>query len=340
MRIWADRALYALLVPTFVLLGVFAYYPAISGMYHAFFLWNGSDVSEPVGLDNFKEILGFHMEQVELPQDGTDAGAETGPGETDESGRGLEGPAPATRTVRKLVANDPIFWKSMKNVLILSVFNLLKIIPGVLVAVVLFHVASARARYFYRILIIIPMVVPFMVYLLLWGFIYDPQFGLLNAVLKFLGFGGQTNWLGDPNWVMFSLIFMGFPWVGTMTVLIILAGLEGITQSVFDSAAIDGAGPLRRFFAIELPLVMGQVKLMIILTVINTIKGFAFIWLLTRGGPGYASIVPGVYMMRKGFEQDFTMGYAAAIGIVMFIVILLLTYINNKFIRSGEELPQ
>jgi len=330
-RIWANRGLYALLAPTFLLLGVFAYMPAISGMYHAFYLWNGSDVNEWVGLENFREILGFHREAAEPSED-----APAVPPVDDDGSP----PAPVTAAVSELVPNDPIFWTGMWHVLILSVFNLLKIMPGVLVAVVLFHIASARARYFYRILIVMPMVVPMMVSLLLWRFIYNPQFGLFNAILKSLGVSGNINWLGDSGWVMFSLIFMGFPWVGTMTVLIILAGLEGISQSVFDSAAIDGAGPMKRFFAIELPLVMGQVKLMIILTIITTIKGFAFIWLLTNGGPGYASTVPGVYMMQKGFEQDSTMGYAAAIGIVLFVVILGLTYLNNRFIRTEETAPQ
>jgi len=169
--------------------------------------------------------------------------------------------------------------------------------------------------------------------LLLWRYIYEPNVGLLNISLRALGLEHLTrSWLGDPKVVLFSLIFIGFPWLNTLSLLIYLAGLENISTDVLEAAEIDGIDSLRKFFYIELPLILGQVRLTLVLLVIGTLQAYWQILLLTNGGPGIASIVPGLYMFKAAFEQG-RMGYATAVGMVMFVIILGLTLINSKLIK-------
>ena len=205
------------------------------------------------------------------------------------------------------------------------------------VAELIFALRSSRAQYLYRVLFVVPMVVPGVVVLLIWGFIYDNNLGLLNQALELLGLGGLKHaWLGEPSIVLYALVFIGFPWVGGFGLLIYYAGLQNIPQDIFDSSKIDGVTGLSRFRFIDLPLLMGQVKLLVVLGVIGGLQGFQTQLLLSNGGPGYATMVPGMHMYQNAMTFD-RMGYACAIGVVLFLVILLLTYINMKYLRSSTE---
>lgn len=205
------------------------------------------------------------------------------------------------------------------------------------VAELIFALRSARAQYLYRVLFVVPMVVPGVVVLLIWGFIYDNNLGLLNQALDMLGLGGlKHSWLGEPGIVLYSLVFIGFPWVGGFGLLIYYAGLQNIPQDIFDSCKIDGATGAGRFRFIDLPLLMGQIKLLVVLGVIGGLQGFQTQLLLSNGGPGYSTMVPGMHLYQNAMTFD-RMGYACAIGVALFLVILLLTYINMKYLRSSAE---
>src|SRR5262249_48113090 len=131
-------------------------------------------------------------------------------------------------------------------------------------------------------------------------------------------------------------IFIGFPWVGGFALLIYYAGLQNIATDVFDSARIDGATGLTRFRAIDLPLLMGQVKLLVVLAIIGGLQGFQTQLLLTHGGPRYATMVPGMHLYQNAMQFD-RMGYACAIGVALFLVILSITYLNMRYLRSSTE---
>lgn len=227
-----------------------------------------------------------------------------------------------------------------------SVGNMVKLLLGgivisltvpLAVAELIFSLRSPRAQYLYRVLFVVPMVVPGVVVLLIWGFIYDNNLGLLNQALDVLGLGGLKHaWLGEPGLALYALLFIGFPWVGGFGLLVYYAGLQNIPQDVFDSCRIDGATGLARFRFIDLPLLMGQVKLLVVLGVIGGLQGFQTQLLLSNGGPAYATMVPGMHMYQNAMSFD-RMGYACAIGVVLFLVILLLTYINMRYLRSSME---
>ena len=157
-----------------------------------------------------------------------------------------------------------------------------------------------------------------------------------------LGIAGSVelkirNWLGDSSLALYSLMLMGFPWVGTVSMLIFYAGLQAIPVAVLDSARLDGATGLRRFTTIEFPLILGQFKLLLILGIIGGIQGFQGVLILTYGGPGKSTEMPGLLMFKEAYNYSH-LGYGTTIGVVMFLVILSATYLNMKYIRpSGEE---
>ena len=118
--------------------------------------------------------------------------------------------------------------------------------------------------------------------------------------------------------------------------LIYLAGLQNISISITEAAILDGTGPVRRFFSIELPLIASQIKLIVILVMINTIQSFVNILIMTNGGPGKATMVPGLFLYRNAMQYG-KMGYACSIGTLLFVVILILTYINLKYMKSNTD---
>lgn len=145
---------------------------------------------------------------------------------------------------------------------------------------------------------------------------------------------GTPAWLGNKDLVIPAIIFWGFPWVWTVGVLIYLAGLQQISQDVYEAAELDGIGPIGMMFRIELPLIMTQVRINLIFMTIGTLTQYEFFLLLlgSDGGPGNKGMVPGLYMFKKAFEDGF-FGYACALGMVLFVMILILTIIYNKYVK-------
>lgn len=129
---------------------------------------------------------------------------------------------------------------------------------------------------------------------------------------------------------------MGFPWVDGFGLLIYTAGLQSIPSETVEAAHIDGASALRAFFAVQIPQIVGQVRLMWVLAIINGIQNFTQVLILTNGGPGYTTEVPGLLMYNEAFGYG-RMGRACAIGTAIFLVILILTFINLRIIRSNVE---
>ena len=237
----------------------------------------------------------------------------------------------------KLFIRDDVFIKSLRHVSLLTSWRVISAVTfPFIVAELIFNLRSHVHKYTYRVLTILPAVVPGIVILLLWQFIYDGTHGLLNAFLEGIGLEDwQQPWLGSPKTALYAVTFMGFPWVGGVTVLIYLAGLQGISDEVIDSSLVDGCSGLRRLFAIDIPLILGQFKLIIVLAVIGGLQGWVAVFVMTAGGPGTASMVPGLWMYNNAFLWN-KMGYASAIGMFLFVLIMGLTILNVKFVKTGD----
>lgn len=468
-KLWL--ALYTLCLPTIASLLIFSYYPKVDVVIMSFFRWVPSQIREFIGFGNFREAFA-----------------------------------------------DPQFWQSFKLVGILLVANLAKLWPGILAAIALHRLTNGKLRYFFQVCFVVPMIIPGMVWLLIWKSFYDPDFGLLNRVLNatggmeilkgldtfmpkvagalqpvfngfinpvfggvggviLLGFyifatanrkerdanrwadygliiasslivpifamtglyktipgivvmlvlsivamiflhrrlgnswiawpfmilggivvywgemirlplmlivafavyeiirskrdfytgkpvlmtisltlvtigavlilfgnlwtepleqfaAGNPAWLGNKDLVIPALIFWGFPWVGTVGVLIYLSGLQNIPQDVYEAAELDGVTPLGMIWYIELPLIMTQVRINLIFLTISTLVAYEMFLILLgpEGGPGNKGMVPGLYMFSSAFSEG-RFGYACALGMVLFVIILLLTIVYQKYVR-------
>jgi ABC-type sugar transport system permease subunit len=244
IRLTARKALnewklYLFILPSLIAVCTFSYFPAISAIYHSFFDWTGGSNKQFIGLANFRRIL-----------------------------------------------TDDVLWTSFVTIGILIIANVFKMIPSILMAVLVHRVKSDKWQYWYRVLLVVPMIVPGLVTLFIWKFFFDPNLGVLNNILDATGLksalvwfdanvahwdlfreGIPIAWLGEPRLIIPSLIIWGFPWIGAVGVLIYLAGLQSIGQDVYEAADLDGVTPFQKFLHIELPLIMTQVRLSLVLLI-------------------------------------------------------------------------
>lgn len=237
----------------------------------------------------------------------------------------------------KKMFTEGYFLVGLQNLSILIVTSFLKILTvPLLVAELVFMMKSDRVKYWLRFLFVVPMVVPGIVMTLMWNRIYDPSIGLLNNVLGAMGLQVlQRSWLGDPQTAIWAIVFMGFPFINVFAFLVYYGGLIDIPSSLFEAAKADGSNGWWNFTKIHLPLVSPQIKMLIILTFIGTVQDFTNIFVLTGGGPGVSTYVPGLelYFNATRFGQY---GYASALGLVMFIAILGGTIVNMKMKTNAE----
>ena len=302
--------LYLFVVPTAVLIALFMYYPAASGIFHSFFRWNGADVSEYRGLSNYIELL-----------------------------------------------KSTDFWNSFRVVFIIGACNVAKMIPAILVAVCIHRCSSARLRYLYRVLFVVPMIIPPLVTVLIWrSLFFEATSGYMNGFLEVthlfdvlvwldstFDWGGvfaegrSPAWLGHPSLLLPAVIILGFPWVGSFAILMHLAKLGSINPAVYDAADIDGVNWWSKFRHVELPLVAGSIYITLVFVIIGTIKDAGTILLLTgiEGGPGGVLMVPALLMMRKAFVEV-RMGSACAVGVVLMLVVMGLQKLANLWVERDE----
>ncbi|MCY0879250.1 MAG: sugar ABC transporter permease [Firmicutes bacterium] len=232
---------------------------------------------------------------------------------------------------------NPIFLASLWHMAVLAAIGIaIGTVVPFLVAEMIFNLGSARWRYAYRVIFLLKMLIPGMVVVEVWGIILATN-GVLDHLFKWVGLPwSHIGWLVDPHTALAAVAFIGFPWVAGIGILIYYAGLVGVNPEIWDAASVDGSRGFHRMRTIDLPLVMGQVKLTIILSAIGSFQGYFAQFLLTQGGPGFATMVPGYYMYLNAFQYG-QMGMASAIGVFLFLVILALTIVNMKFVRSSQD---
>ncbi len=288
---WSARLSYLLILPTLAFLLTFNYYPAFSGLYHAFTDWSPGARTEWVGLSNFR----FLME-------------------------------------------DRFFISGFRNAAILVVVSVLKTMTlPLLAAEFIFNLRNRFSQYWFRTLFVVPIVLPAVVEILVWNNIYDPAIGLLNESLKLVGLEHLTRvWYGDASVALGSIIFIGVPWVNAFALLIFYGGLISVSNEIIDASLVDGASAWRRFWSIDLPLLMGQIKLLLILNFINAVQTFELVFLTTGGGPGAATYTPALELYYLAMRMD-RMGVASAIGMILFFIILAGTIVNMRLVKSSNE---
>ena len=231
---------------------------------------------------------------------------------------------------------DDLFLASLKNMALYTVARTLLVVALALFAAELvYSLRSPFVRTFWKVVFIIPLVVPRTVVLLIWAFVFNTQVGMLNQLLGALGLSSlQQAWLGQSSTALWSIIFIGFPFVASFAFIIYISSLESLPVEVIDAARVDGCSVLRRIFAIDLPLLRGPLTLTIILLVLEGIQVLEPQVILTNGGPGTATESPANILYRTAFQYgDF--GYATAIGVVMMLIGLVFSYYSISLRYRG-----
>ena len=220
---------------------------------------------------------------------------------------------------------DETFLKSLWN----TIYYTLGTVPaGVIISLFLAIALNQRIKgiKIFRAAYFLPVIGSFVAAALVWSWMYNPEFGLLNYLLSVIGIKGP-GWLTSLNWAMPSIILTTI-WKGLgFNMLLFLAGLQGIPQSYYEAADIDGAKWFSKFLHITIPLLSHTTLFVVIISTINSFQGFDLIYMMTNGGPARSTSVLVFYLYQNAFKY-FRMGYASAIAYVLFFLILIFALIQ------------
>lgn len=223
---------------------------------------------------------------------------------------------------------DPTFWASFGNSI--AFIFAMAVVPtafGVLVAAVLFDYIAprfgARSSSVLRAMFYLPQILPIAVAGVLWKWMYQPEYGIINSMLEAVGLGHLSqNWLGDPNIAIYAVMNV-LIWLQIgYTVVIFMAGLSRVDPALYEAAELDGAGWFTRFRVITLNQLRPEIAVVIITTSVAALKVFAPIFVLTKGGPGTSTIVP-AYFSFYNFFTTTQVGYGAAVATVLALVVTI-----------------
>jgi ABC-type sugar transport system permease subunit len=229
---------------------------------------------------------------------------------------------------------DPFFRNALENTLKYAIVAVpLNIVFSLPIALGLNQIERLRALF--RTAFFMPVVASAVAVSLLWNTIYAPQVGWLNAFLDQVGLEGQP-WLGDPSLALWSVLVAAVWQDLGYNILVFLAGLQGIPDDFYDAAKVDGAGAWQRFRGITLPLLQRTTALVLVLTMISYLQEFTHIQVMTSGGPIHSSETMVLYIYMKAFE-DLQMGYASAMSMVLMGIILVITLVQLRLLRSHWE---
>ena len=288
-----NAAALAFLAPNLMGFLVFTSVPVIAAFALSLFRWDLFSPPRFVGLANYIDLLGWHTE------DG------------------------ATK------ANDSDFWQYLGNTLFLMLVIPLNMAGSMFLAIVLNQ--KLRCRVLFRTVFFLPTVCAGVGIMLLWKWLYNPEFGLLNHLLSLVGIDGPL-WLQSYPWAKPSLMIMTL-WVGVggVNMILYLAGLQGVSPELYEAAEIDGAGAWGKFVHITYPMLMPTSFFIFITSMIAGFQGgFEMAYVMTRGGPAGATTTVSYYIYNHAF-QFFNMGYAATIAVVLFALVFVVTLLNWRY---------
>jgi len=231
----------------------------------------------------------------------------------------------------KELFTDPIFWKSLLNTLYFVGFMLpLGFVVSMSLALLLN--SKVRSMSFYRLIFFIPSLVPMVAASILWMWIFNGEYGLLNNFLLRIGLSNPPNWLQDIRYAKMAIIIMCL-WAMGNTVIIYLAGLQDVPRSLYESAEIDGANWFGQLRHVTLPIISSVIYFNMIMAIIGSFQIFAQPYIMTGGGPQRATTFYTLYLYQVAFE-DFRMGYASAMAWILFLIVLFLTILFTKASRE------
>ncbi len=232
---------------------------------------------------------------------------------------------------------DPVFWEALRNTAVFTLGTVpVGMALGLGVAVLLNSVLPGRALY--RSIIFLPLVISGVATGVLGSWLFDQYNGFVNRALAAVGIEGPA-WQSSGGWAMVSVIIMTI-WIRLgFDMIIYLAGLQGIPPDVYEAASIDGAGPWATFRRITVPLLGPSTFFLLVMNLLYSFQVFDTVFAMTAGGPGNATTTLVTYAYRTGFDEKGPgqLGYAAAVGVVIYLITLLITALQWRFSRTRDE---
>ena len=231
--------------------------------------------------------------------------------------------------------NNEVFWKALVNTFYYTLFNVpFSLAISMLLSVLVFRFGR-RTQVFFKSALYLPSVASAVVLSLVWMWIYHPTYGLLNYVLSLFGIG-PYYWLADPHLAMPSLIFMSLASGFGGGIILLTASMGSIPKDLYESAKLDGASAWREFWHITLPLLKPTILYLLIMGTIGSFQVFAQIYLMTEGGPAYATETMVHLIFRTAFDL-FDFGQASAMATVLFVIIVIVSVLQYKYLSTDVQ---
>jgi multiple sugar transport system permease protein len=229
---------------------------------------------------------------------------------------------------------DPVFWSSLRNTAFFIVIGVPTIIVSSLTVAIALNQSTSRWFRALRVFYFFPAITAIVAISLIWGYLYNTQFGLFNYLLSLVGVA-PVQWLSDPLVAKFSVALVAV-WRATgLNIVIFLAALQAIPPEYYEAASIDGAGEVRKVFDITIPLLRFAIFFVTVTTLINWMQFFDEPYVLTQGGPVHATTSISLYIFQEGFSYN-QFGFASASSIVLFAIIALVTVLQLR-VRMSQD---
>jgi raffinose/stachyose/melibiose transport system permease protein len=234
------------------------------------------------------------------------------------------------------VLSDPDIRASFVHSFVLILFYaVLPCVLGLLLASVIAH-SRVRGVTFFRAVLFLPQTIATVVVAIAWVWIYAPD-GPLNEALRTVGLGSiARGWLGDFDWALPALGLVGTWVMFGLCLVLFLAGIQKIPQSLYEAARVDGAGRVREFFAVTLPGLRGELAVALTLTTIMALRTFDLIYVSTQGGPGTSTTVPSVLVYQNAFSNG-RVGLAAAVAVVLTALIFVVAFAITRLVDRDPD---
>ncbi|MCH1627693.1 carbohydrate ABC transporter permease [Fredinandcohnia quinoae] len=230
------------------------------------------------------------------------------------------------------VVKDPIFWRALKNNIIIVVASVFGQVPIALGLALMLRKNSMFQR-FVRSAVFLPMVISTVVVGLIWGYIYHPQLGVINSILTAVGLDSWTRpWLADPSVNMYAVsVPIVWNYIGPY-LIIFIAALQNIPGEIEDAARIDGATKFKKLYFITLPMMWNTIKVAVVLCIAGSLKAFDQVFIMTGGGPAQSTELLATYMYNNTF-MIYRYGYGSAVSTMIIVVSLILIGISQIAMR-------
>lgn len=222
----------------------------------------------------------------------------------------------------KLFTGDSLFYKVLYNTLFMIVVGISVTTVGSVFIAILLNNRRIRGLAFFRVVFFLPTLVPLVVLSILWIWVLQPDNGVLNTILGFIGIEGP-GWFSSPFWAKPAFVLMAF-WGSGQMIIIYLAGLQGISDSLYEAASIDGASSWRQVLHITIPMLKPVIVFNVITGMIGTLQSFAESFIITNGGPDGSTMFYSLYLYQNAFQYA-KMGYASAMAWILLVIALLIT---------------